>query len=120
MLRKQGLLIDLNIAGTGMFSRAASWADLGIADIEEDKRSTQFTRGQKILIPDGMVKRLKSVKARMSQALERNSYKITGFHLSWADAQGCWPSGHRANGYHLGSFDQVVQILFFRIRWFFS
>ena len=26
-----------------------------------------------------MVKRLKSVKARMSQALERNSYKITGF-----------------------------------------
>jgi hypothetical protein len=79
VLRKQGLLIDLNITGTGMFSKAASWADLGIADIEEDKRSTQFTRGQKILIPDEMVKRLKSVKARMSQALERNSYKITGF-----------------------------------------
>jgi len=81
VLRKQGLLIDLNITGTGMFSKAASWADLGIADIEEDKRSTQFTRGQKILIPDGMVKRLKSVKARMSQALERTSYKITGFAL---------------------------------------
>jgi len=79
VLRKQGLLVDLNITGTGMFSKAASWAELGIADIEEDKRSTQFTRGQKILIPDGMVKRLKSVKARMSQALERTSYKITDF-----------------------------------------
>jgi len=34
-----GLLIDLNIYRTGMFSQTASWADLGIADIE-DKRST--------------------------------------------------------------------------------
>ena len=82
MFRKQGLLIDLNITGTGRSSKAASWADLVIAAyIEEDKRSTQFTRGQKILIPDGMVKRLKMVKPRMSQSLECTSYKITGFAL---------------------------------------
>jgi hypothetical protein len=80
VLRKQGLLIDLNITGTGMFSKAATWEDLGIADIPEEKRTSQFTKGQKSLIPDGMVKKLKSVKARMSQLLERRSYKVAGFH----------------------------------------
>jgi len=79
VLREQGVLIDVNIIGTGMLSRAVSWADLGLADIEEDKRSTQIHQVSENPYPGWNGQAPESVKARMRQALERNSYKITEF-----------------------------------------
>lgn len=78
VLRKQGILVDLDISGLSMFARAASWMELGILD--DDVRRDRFTRGQKFLIPEDQVKRLRSVESQMRQALERYSFHVTGFY----------------------------------------
>jgi hypothetical protein len=78
-LRKQGILIDLNISGTSMFTKLASWAEIGIDENMGDIRSDRLTRGQKFLIPEEQVKRLKSIEARMRQWLDKLSFDVTGF-----------------------------------------
>jgi hypothetical protein len=77
-LRRQGLLIDLNVSGTGIFSKTANWSDLGIKE-GDDPRPDRFTRGQKYLIPEVEIKRLRSVETKMRQWLNRLSYDIHGF-----------------------------------------
>ncbi|MDR3572836.1 MAG: hypothetical protein P4L50_03160 [Anaerolineaceae bacterium] len=77
ILRRQGLLIDLVVSGTGMFTRQASWSELGIPD--DDIRSSRLTRGQKFLIPEEQIKRLRSVETRMRQWLDKLSYDVIGF-----------------------------------------
>ncbi len=77
-LRKQGLLIDLNISGTSMFTRSATLAELGIAD--GDIRAVRFTPGQKFLYPENEVRRIHTVESRMRQWLKRLTFSITGFH----------------------------------------
>ena len=79
VLRSQGLLIDLDIRGTGMFTRSASWTDIGISDSIEDPRHSRFTTGQKYLIPEEQIKKLKSVETRMRQWLEKLSREVSGF-----------------------------------------
>ena len=79
VLRNQGLLIDLNVSGTGMFARSANWGDIGIAEDENDPRYNRFTTGQKYLIPEKQIKRLRSIETRMRQWLDRYSYEVTGF-----------------------------------------
>lgn len=79
VLRKQGILIDLNVSGTSMFTKLASWAELGIDENMGDIRSDRLTRGQKFLIPEDQVKRLKSVETRMRQWLDKLSFDVTGF-----------------------------------------
>lgn len=78
ILRRQGILVDLNISGVGMFTRQATWMELGIP--EEDARRARLTRGQKFLIPEEQVKRLRSVESQMRQVLERWSHRVTGFY----------------------------------------
>ncbi len=76
-LRKEGLLVDLEISGISMFIRAAVWSELGIG--EDDIRRGRFTTGSKYLIPKTMIDRLRSVETRMRQTLDRHSYDLTGF-----------------------------------------
>lgn len=78
VLRRQGLLVDVQIRGLSMFVRSATWLERGIAD--DDARRDRFTRGQKYLIPEEQVKRLRSVESQMRQALEDLSYRITGLY----------------------------------------
>jgi len=77
-LKKQGLLVDLSISGTSMFTRSTSWVELGIQE-SDDVRVSRFTKGQKHLVPDSVVKNLKSVETSMRQLLDKLSYSITGF-----------------------------------------
>jgi len=77
-LREQGILIDLNISGTRMFNKTATWAETGIQGVD-DPRLASLTRGQKYLIPKEQVERLASIEARMRQWLKRLSFQITGF-----------------------------------------
>jgi hypothetical protein len=78
-LRKQGLLIDLSISGRSMFTRAATWVELGIMPDEDDPRTSTFTKGQKFLIPEAQIKKLASIEASMRQNLDAHSYNVTGF-----------------------------------------
>lgn len=77
VIRDQGILIDLDVSGVSMFSRAASWMELGIHD--KDARRQRLSKGQKYLIPDRKIKEIRSIESRMRQLVERYSYRITGF-----------------------------------------
>ncbi|HCR70968.1 MAG TPA: hypothetical protein DIW23_05960, partial [Anaerolineae bacterium] len=79
VLRNQGILIDLNISGVSMFTRSATWAEIGIQADVSDPRFTRFTKGQKHLIPETEIRALKSVVTRMRYWLDRLSYDVTGF-----------------------------------------
>ena len=50
VLRKQGILVDVEVSGSSLFTRQTSWAELGIFD-EDDLRKERFTRGQKYQSP---------------------------------------------------------------------
>lgn len=78
-LKKQGLLIDLEIRGIGMFSRQASWSEMGIGENDDDPRYTNLRRGQKLLIPIEHVKTLRSIESKMRQLLDKVSFDVTGF-----------------------------------------
>lgn len=39
-LQQDGILVDLNISGTGMFQRTPDWTELGIPEFTGDKRTT--------------------------------------------------------------------------------
>ena len=39
VLRNQGILVDLSVSGTGMFTRTATWAEIGI-QVDEAERDT--------------------------------------------------------------------------------
>jgi len=79
VLRNQGILIDLSIRGTSMFTRSATWAEIGIQADEKDPRFSRFTKGQKYLIPETEIRSLKSVETRMRYWLDKLSYDVTGF-----------------------------------------
>jgi hypothetical protein len=78
-LRKQGVLVDLSISGTSMFTRSTSWVELGIQPDADDKRTERFTRGQKYLIPEEEIKRLRSIETSMRSTLDYFGQSITGF-----------------------------------------
>jgi hypothetical protein len=83
VLRQNGLLVDLNISGTSMLSRSASWIELGVLDATTQER---FTRGRKSLFMDAE-KQIKSIEVRLRQVLEKLSYDVSGFRpyrwLAW-------------------------------------
>lgn len=79
VLRNQGILIDLNIRGVSMFTRAATWAEIGIQADIKDPRVSRFTKGQKNLIPEEEIRALKSIVTRMRYWLDRLSFDVTGF-----------------------------------------
>src|SRR5512144_1993662 len=79
-LREQGILIDLNVSGVGMFQKTLTWLETGINDQSGDKRAEQFTKGMKLLYPEPVVRKLKSVESRMRQLLGNYTFAITGFY----------------------------------------
>ena len=81
VLRKQGLLIDLNISGTGMFTKTASFDEVGFAqDSAKDARYEWIKPGVKYVIPEAPIKKLKSVESRMRQALDKYTRDVKGFY----------------------------------------
>lgn len=81
ILREQGILIDLNITGTGMFTKSASFDEVGFArDGEKDARYDWIKPGTKFVIPEAPVRRLKSIESRMRQLLDKRTRKVTGFY----------------------------------------
>src|SRR5512138_3870090 len=79
-LREQGILIDLNVSGVGMFQKTLTWLETGINDQSGDKRAEQFTKGMKLLYPEPEVRKLKSVESRMRQLIGKYAFSITGFY----------------------------------------
>lgn len=78
-LRTQGILIDLDITGTGMFSKAPNWVELGIQEFNSDPRTKQFTKGTKCLTVPEKVAKIKSFESRLRQNLDKHTYDVTGF-----------------------------------------
>lgn len=79
ILRRNGILVDLDVRGESMFSRAATWLETGVWDRETQE---YFTRGRKSFFPKHE-KKIKSIVARMRQNLA-DYPKIAGFHpWSW-------------------------------------
>jgi len=78
VLQEQGVLVDLTITGAGLFTRTATWMELGVPD--EDIRRQRLTRGQKYMIPEKDAKEEMSIISAMRQLLEDYSYRITGFY----------------------------------------
>lgn len=81
ILRKQGILIDINISGTGMFTRVASFDEVGFAqDGAKDARYNWIRPGVKYVIPEAPVKKLKSIESRIRQALDKFTREVKGFY----------------------------------------
>jgi hypothetical protein len=86
-LRNSGILIDLNIAGTSLLSRQASWLELGVLD---PKTIERFTRGRKSMFLDAE-KKIKSIEARLRQILDKYAYDINGFRpYRWLNWKSYW------------------------------
>lgn len=80
ILRENGILIDLTIKGSGMFTKTASFDEIGfLQDSDKDARYGWIKPGAKYLIPENAVKPLKSVVIRMRQVFEAHSRKVAGF-----------------------------------------
>lgn len=80
ILRENGILIDLNITGSGMFTKTASFDEIGfLQDSTKDARYGWIKPGSKYLIPEPAVKKVKSVVIRMRQVFENHSRKVAGF-----------------------------------------
>ncbi|MBI3161467.1 MAG: hypothetical protein HYZ23_03110 [Chloroflexi bacterium] len=80
ILRENGILIDLTITGSGMFTKTASFDEIGfLQDSAKDARYGWIKPGAKYLIPEEPVKKIKSVVIRMRQVFEAHSRKVTGF-----------------------------------------
>lgn len=78
-LRQEGILVDLDITGTGMFQKTPNWLELGIPEFDGDPRAKQFTKGTKFLsIPDKVAK-IKSFESRLRQNLDKHTFEVTGF-----------------------------------------
>lgn len=81
ILRKQGILVDLNISGTSMFTKVASFDEVGFArDGSKDARINWIKPGVKFVIPEAPVKKLKTIESRMRQALDKFTRDVKGFY----------------------------------------
>lgn len=76
-LRTQCLLVSVTVRGTGMFSRANTFLELGIAD--EDIRRQRYTSGSKYLYPKEIVNELHSIETGVRKALDDLSSDIESF-----------------------------------------
>jgi hypothetical protein len=80
VLKQEGVLINLDIAGSSMFVCGADWGELGVSG--DSTRAARMTPGRKFLYPKAAVNKINSVVTSMRQALERYSYDLTGFRPS--------------------------------------
>lgn len=76
-MKSMGVLVDIDIHGTSMFTTRSTWDELGIP--KHDIRRKRLKRGRKDLIPNFYVGRLRSLETRFRQSLEKHSFILTGF-----------------------------------------
>jgi hypothetical protein len=76
-LRDNGLLISVHCHGTGMFSRRATWEELGIP--RDDPRVELLRQGMKDIIPSEVVRQLKSLETRKRANLDRYGIVLPAF-----------------------------------------
>ncbi len=76
-MRELGVLVDIDVHGSSMFTSKTSWAELGIPT--GDQRTKRLKRGQKDLIPHEYLGKLRSLETRFRQSLERHSFVLQGF-----------------------------------------
>lgn len=79
-LRDNGILIDLNVSGTGMFQKTLTWLETGINETTGDARAANFTKGMKFLYPEEVIRKIKSLESQMRQLIGSYTFQITGFH----------------------------------------
>lgn len=92
-LRESGVLVDLFVGGTSLFSSSAIWPELGVMD---ERIKKFFTKGTKSLAPKVSAK-LKSNETRLRQELDKHSFDIAGFRpwrlVLW-NAYESWRESH--------------------------
>lgn len=76
-LKREGILIELDITGSSMFATGNEWAELGVA--LGQTRTKWMTPGRKFLYPRELIRRLNSIISNMRQALGENTHDIPGF-----------------------------------------
>lgn len=76
-LKTLGLLVDLQITGTSMFTRAAQFTELGAVN---ELIKSRYSGLRKLAIPESYIKRRKSIEAKMRINLERHAFQITGLY----------------------------------------
>lgn len=78
-LRQEGILVDLDITGTGIFQKTPNWLELGIPEFDGDPRAKQFTKGTKFLSIPEKVAKIKSFESRLRQNLDKHTFEVAGF-----------------------------------------
>jgi hypothetical protein len=76
-MKSMGVLVDIDVCGTSLFTKRATWDELGIP--KDDVRRKRLKRGRKDLIPQFYVGRLRSLETRFRQSLEKHSFILKGF-----------------------------------------
>lgn len=74
-LREEGLAIQLDIRGCGIFTTAIDWAELGVGGTST--RAKWFTRGRKYLFPKEDIAQLNNVISKMRQAYTSLTHDIS-------------------------------------------
>jgi len=95
VLLSLGTLIDLDVRGISLFSRRATWEELGIP--REAARRTRFTRGVKNLISKEYIAGFRSLETRARRWLDDHSFDVTGcrpFRFVPYTAYERWREGH--------------------------
>lgn len=76
-MRKLGVLIDVDLHGFSMFTRRATWSELGI-DAKSVRRK-RLKRGSKDMLPKQYMSTLRSLETRFRQSLDKHSFVLQGF-----------------------------------------
>jgi hypothetical protein len=76
-MRKLGVLVDIDLHGFSMFTRRATWSELGIDS--KSVRRKRLKRGSKDMLPREYMSTLASLSTRFRQSLDRHSFVLQGF-----------------------------------------
>jgi len=76
-LRRNGLLVSVEVKGISMFTRQAEWYEMGVP--LDDIRAGRFTRGRKYLFPDSIVRQFASIEVSARSLLDKLSYDVSAF-----------------------------------------
>lgn len=73
-LREEGLAIQIDISGTGIFTTALDWSEIGVGS--DSTRARWFTRGRKYLFPKDDINAINNVVSKMRQTYSELTHDI--------------------------------------------
>lgn len=76
-LREQGILVDVTVGGTTLFSRRVSLSELGIP--RKSVRGQNITAGSRFMAPPEFVRKQASMAERMRSLAKKYGQEVTGF-----------------------------------------